>query len=144
MGPLRILIADDNPLIRHQLRTLFEKHADWTICGEATDGLEAVDKATSLRPDVVLLDISMPNLDGLTAVPLMREKAPDSAILILTFHESLNLARIAANAGAWGYITRSLLSTELIPTLETLHAAIEASKSTPAVGVRARKKVHRD
>ena len=133
MEPMRILIADDNPLIRHQLRTLLEKHADWTVCDEAADGLEAVEKAASLHPDVVLLDISMPNLDGLTAAPLMREKAPDSAILILTFHESLNLARIAANAGVSGYITKSLLSTDLIPTLEALHAAVASSDSTTAL-----------
>src|ERR1700733_530799 len=123
MASLRILVADDKPLVRYGLRILVERHDDWIVCGEASDGLEAVEKAADLKPDVVLLDISMPKLDGLSAVPLIREKIPDSDIVILTLHESLDMARIAAKAGARAYVTKSSLSTALIPTIEALQSA---------------------
>ena len=120
---LRILISDDEPLVRTGLRMLLERHQDWTICGEAGDGIEGVEQAVVLKPDILLLDISMPKLDGLSAVPLIREKIPDSDIVILTLHESLEMARIAAKAGARAYVTKSSLSTELIPTIEALQSA---------------------
>jgi DNA-binding NarL/FixJ family response regulator len=123
MISLKILIADDKPLVRCGLRMLVEGHERWIVCGEAADGLEAVEKAANLKPDVVLLDISMPKLDGLSAVPLIREQLPDSDIVILTLHDSIEMARMAANAGAQAYITKSRLSTELMPAIETLRAA---------------------
>ena len=122
MIPLRILIADDQPLVRCGLRLLIGQHDGWTVCGEAADGVEAIEKATELKPDVILLDISMPKLDGLSAVPVIREKVPNSQILIVTLHESVEMARIAANVGAQAYIAKSVLSTELVPTVEALHA----------------------
>lgn len=122
MEPLRILIADDNPLVRCGLRMLIEQHEGWSVCGEATDGLEAVRKATDLKPNVILLDISMPNLDGLSALPIIRQKAPQSEIFILTVHHSVDLARVAADRGARAYIIKSLLTTELVPHIEALAA----------------------
>jgi DNA-binding NarL/FixJ family response regulator len=123
MGPLRILIADDNPLVRCGLRMLIERQEGWSVCGEAADGLEALEKATSLKPDVILLDISMPRLDGLNALPMLREKVPDSEIIVLTLLECVDLARIAAEAGARAYVTKSLLMTDLVPTIEALQHA---------------------
>jgi DNA-binding NarL/FixJ family response regulator len=123
MGPLRILIADDNPLVRCGLRMLIERQEGWSVCGEAADGLEALEKATSLKPDVILLDISMPKLDGLNALPMLREKVPDSEIIVLTLLECVDLARIAAEAGARAYVTKSLLMTDLVPTIEALQRA---------------------
>src|SRR5271156_5814452 len=114
MMSLRILIADDKPLVRTGLRMLLEQHRDWTVCGEAGDGIEAVEQAIALKPDVILLDISMPKLDGLMAAPLIREKVPSAAIIILTLYQSLEMARIAARAGAAAYITKSLLTIELV------------------------------
>jgi two-component system response regulator NreC len=96
------------------LRILVERHDGWIVCGEAADGLETVEQATNLKPDVILLDISMPKLDGLSAMPLIRATIPESDIVILTLHESLEMARIAASAGARAYITKSRLSTELV------------------------------
>jgi two-component system, NarL family, response regulator NreC len=122
MTSLRILIADDKPLVRYGLRILVERHNGWSVCGEAADGLEAIEKAANLKPDMILLDISMPKLDGLSALPLIREKIPDSKILILTLHESLEMARMAANAGARAYVTKSVLSTDLVPAIEALQA----------------------
>jgi two-component system, NarL family, nitrate/nitrite response regulator NarL len=119
VAPLQILIVDDKPHVRSGIRMLLQRHEDWTICGEASDGFEAVEKASELRPDVTLLDISMPKMDGLTALPLIREKSPDSQIIVLTLHESLETARAASRVGARAYITKSLMN-ELLPALEAL------------------------
>jgi DNA-binding NarL/FixJ family response regulator len=127
MESLRILIADDKPLVRTGLRMLLERHKDWTICGEAEDGIEAVEQAVALKPDVILLDISMPKLDGLMAVPLIRERVPDAAIIIVTLSHSLEMARIAAHAGATVYITKSLLTRDLVPAIESLQAERNSS-----------------
>jgi DNA-binding NarL/FixJ family response regulator len=120
---LRILIADDELQIRHALKQIIEQHDGWTVCGEASNGLEAVEKAAQLHPDLVLLDISMPSLDGLSALPRIKQQSPQSGVLILTLHESLDLARLSSSAGAWGYMTKSLASSELVPAVETFEAA---------------------
>ena len=119
MAPLQILIVDDKPHVRSGIRMLLQKHQDWTICGEASDGIEAVRQAEKLKPDVILLDISMPKMDGLTALPLIREKSPESQIIVLTLHESLGTARVASSVGVHAYITKSLIN-ELLPALEAL------------------------
>jgi DNA-binding NarL/FixJ family response regulator len=119
VAPLQILIVDDKPHVRSGIRMLLQRHEDWTICGEASDGVEAVQKAAELQPDVILLDISMPKMDGLTALPLIREKSPESQIIVLTLHESLDTARAASRVGAHAYITKSLMN-ELLPALEAL------------------------
>ncbi len=119
---LRILIADDKPLVRSGLRMLLEQHDGWTVCGEAEDGIEAFEQTNSLEPDVILLDICMPQLDGMKIMPLLRERMPNAAIVVLTMLESLDLARTAAQRGATAYITKSRLTTDLMPTLESLQA----------------------
>jgi DNA-binding NarL/FixJ family response regulator len=119
VAPLQILVVDDKPNVRIGIRMLLQTHQDWSICGEAGDGFEAVEKAAELKPDVILLDISMPKMDGLTALPLIREKSPDSQIIVLTLHESLDTARAASRAGAHAYIAKSLMN-ELLPALEAL------------------------
>ena len=119
MAPLQILIVDDKPHVRSGIRMLLREHQDWTICGEASDGIEAIEQAQKLKPDVILLDISMPKMDGLTALPLIREKSPESQIIVLTLYESLDTARVASGVGARAYITKSLIS-ELLPALEAL------------------------
>ncbi len=126
MTSLRILIADDNPLVRSAIRLLFESHYDWIICGEATNGFEAVEQAAALKPDVILLDIVMPELDGLTAVPLIRQQAPETQIIILTLHESLDMARTAARKGATVYIAKSLITDALVPAIESLQSEMDA------------------
>ena len=101
------------------MRTLLEQHDDWTVCGVAKNGDEAVQKAIELKPDLILLDIEMPKLDGLSACRAIREKVPTSEILILTVYESLDLARIAAESGAWGYVSKSSIS-RLIHAIEAM------------------------
>ena len=126
MAPLQILIVDDKPHVRSGIRMLLQRHEDWTVCGEASDGVEAVQKAAELQPDVILLDISMPKMDGLTALPLIREKSPESQVIVLTLHESLDTARAASRVGAHAYITKSLMN-ELLPALE----ALQPDKNSP-------------
>lgn len=127
MALLRILVADDKPLVRAGIRMLLEPYRNWTVCGEAANGREAIAQAIALKPNVILLDVSMPELDGLTALPLIRQRVPDAAIVIMTLHESLDVARIAADLGVTAYIAKSRCASELIPTMEYLDDASGSS-----------------
>jgi DNA-binding NarL/FixJ family response regulator len=118
MAEVRILIADDSPTVRAGLKLLLQYHEDWTVCGEAEDGQDAVKKAAELKPDVILLDISMPAMDGLSAAELIRRDAPEAEILIVTHFESLDLARYAAQTGVRAYITKSRIGTDLEKAIE--------------------------
>ncbi len=113
MEAVRILIADDSPTVRAGLKLLLQYHENWTVCGEAEDGEDAVKKAAELKPDVILLDISMPTMDGLSAAEIIRRDSPEAEILIVTHFESLDLARYAAQAGVRGYIAKSRIATDL-------------------------------
>src|ERR1700690_918770 len=107
MPPLRILIADDHEVGRHGVRTLLQTHEGWEVCGEAVDGREAVNKAAQLKPDVVVLDIGMPNLNGLDATRDILHDQPDSMVLILTIDETEQIVREVLNAGARGFMLKS-------------------------------------
>lgn len=119
MDMLRILIADDHPAVRRSLRSLVQTHADWDVCGEAFDGLDAVEKAKVLRPDIVLLDISMPNMSGIEATPLIHQAVPQSGILIVSQHDSPEINRLVTEAGAQGYIPKSQVWSQLLPAIES-------------------------
>jgi two-component system nitrate/nitrite response regulator NarL len=126
MPNVRILIVDDNESVRNGLRMFLELHEGFTVCGEAADGLEGIKRAFELKPDVVLLDLSMPNLDGMEATHLIREGSPLTEIVIVTSHESLEAARLAATVGASGFVTKSLVPSNLVPTINEVmrkHAA---------------------
>jgi DNA-binding NarL/FixJ family response regulator len=118
MTQVRILIADDSPTVRAGLKLLLQYHEDWMVCGEAVNGQDAVKKAADLKPDVILLDISMPTMDGLSAAEIIRQQAPDSEILIVTHFESLDLARYAAQAGVRAYISKSRIGSDLERAIE--------------------------
>src|SRR5579862_6062414 len=107
MKNLRILIADDHDLMRRGVRTLLEAHVGWEICAEAPTGREAVSKADELKPDIVILDISMPDLNGLEAARRIRSASPNTEILILSVHYSDQLIREIVDAGVRGYIVKS-------------------------------------
>jgi len=117
---LRILIADDHDLLRRGVKTLLLSHPGWEICGEAKTGREAVTKAEELKPDIVVLDISMPDLNGVEAAKRIRKASPGTEILILSMHYSDQLIREIVEAGIRGYIVKSDSDRDLVIAVETL------------------------
>ena len=117
---LRILIADDHEVARRGIRALLETHAGWEVCAEAKDGRESVELATSLKPDVILLDIGMPNLNGLEAARQILAALPEVAILILTMQDSDQVVREVLRAGARGFLLKSDAGHDLLAAVEAL------------------------
>lgn len=107
MSDVRILIADDHELIRKGLRTALDGHEGWTVCGEAKNGREAVQMANATRPDIVIMDLTMPELNGLDATRRICRDLPNTHVLILTMHDSEQLIHEVLSAGAKGYILKS-------------------------------------
>ncbi len=117
---LRILIADDHEVARRGIRALLESHPEWEVCGEAKDGRETVELAHKLKPDLVLLDVGMPNLNGLEAARQILATSPDLAILILTMHDSDQVVRELLRAGARGFLFKSDAGRDLVSAVEAL------------------------
>lgn len=117
---LQILVADDHEVARKGIRSLLEDHSGWQVCGEAKDGREAVDMAAQLAPDVLLLDIGMPNLNGLDAARQILATNPEARILILTIHESEQVVREVLAAGARGFLLKSDAGRDLVAAVEAL------------------------
>jgi DNA-binding NarL/FixJ family response regulator len=115
---LRILVADDHELVRRGIRGLLRARPGWTVVGEAMNGQEAVEKANRLKPDVVILDISMPDLDGLQATRRIREVVPTTKVVVLTMHDSDQMVRRVLHAGALGYVLKSDLATQLVKAVK--------------------------
>jgi len=120
MSTLRVLIADDHEVARRGIRALLENHPGWEVCGEAGDGREAVNSARRLRPDLVLLDIGMPSLNGLDATRQILAAAPDTRVLILTMHDSDQVVREVLAAGAVGFLLKSDAGRDLVAAVEAL------------------------
>ena len=120
MACVRILIADDHELVRQGLRALLASRPTWEVCGEATDGVEAIEKAAELQPDVVLLDISMPRLSGLQAAALIRRESPASQIVIVSQHDPAEMLPRALEAGARGYVSKSEVGSNLLSLIESM------------------------
>jgi DNA-binding NarL/FixJ family response regulator len=114
------LIADDHDLMRRGVKALLQSRAGWEVCGEAHTGREAVSKAEELKPDVVILDISMPDLNGVDAAKRIRKASPDTEVLILSVHYSDQLIRDILEAGVRGYIVKSDSDRDLVIAVETL------------------------
>jgi DNA-binding NarL/FixJ family response regulator len=113
MKKLRILIADDHGLVRRGARALLQAQQGWRVVGEAANGREAVEKAKEMKPDVAVVDISMPELDGVEVARQILEAVPDAKVLVLTMHESDQMVQRALGAGAHGYILKSDLTDSL-------------------------------
>ena len=103
----RILVVDDNPAIRGALRRILEFNDEWTVCGEAVDGRDGVEKATQLRPDLVVLDLSMPVMNGLEASRLLHQAMPDLPVILCSLHSDDLLQREAAAAGVTAVISKA-------------------------------------
>ena len=120
MKTVRILIVDDHDLMRRGIKALLQSHAGWEVVGEAHTGREAVAKAEELKPDVAILDISMPDLNGIEAARRIRKSAPNTEVLILSVHYSDQLIRDILEAGVRGYIVKSDSDRDLVIAVETL------------------------
>src|ERR1700735_2921176 len=120
MKALRILIADDHDLMRRGLKTLLLAQPNWSICAEAQTGREAVTKSEELKPDIVILDIGMPDLNGLEAARKIRKGSPATEILILSLHQSDQLIRELLDVGVRGYIVKSDSDRDLVAAVESL------------------------
>ena len=118
--PFAILIADAHTVVRRGLRALLETQPGCTICGEASNGSEAVEKAEKHQPDVVILDIGMPEMNGVLATIRIREVAPQARVLVLTMHNSEELIESCLKAGAQGYVLKSDAERDLISAVEAL------------------------
>src|ERR1700752_3514931 len=117
---LRILIADDHEVARQGIRSLLEGHAGWEVCAEAKDGREAVEFANTVNPDLILLDIGMPNLNGLEAARQILASYPELPILILTMHDTDQVVREVLRAGARGFLLKSDAGRDLITAVDAL------------------------
>lgn len=135
MKTVRILVADDHEVVRQGLRRLLEARPGWEVCGEAGTGREAVEKAKNLKPDIVVLDYSMPGLNGTEAARQIVEGAPRTEVLILTMHGSEQLIRSALEAGARGYVLKSDASRDLISAVHALaeHKSFLSSSASGAI-----------
>jgi DNA-binding NarL/FixJ family response regulator len=117
---LRILIADDHEVVRRGLSSLLQAQEGWEVCAEASDGREAVEKAKLLKPDCVILDIGMPNLNGLAATRQLTQHDPTLKIIVLTITDSDHVIREALDAGARGFVLKSDAVRDLVSAIEAL------------------------
>ena len=117
---LRILIADDHEVLRRGLLEMLEQHPDWRVCGEASNGREAVRLALRTMPNVVLLDLLMPEMNGLEATRAIKKELPNTEVLIFTVHESEDLIRDVLAAGARGYVLKTDLTHNVVAAIESL------------------------
>lgn len=120
MSTLKILIADDHDVVRKGLRMLIEEHPGWQLCAEARSGREAVEKAIQLMPDVAIIDVSMPDLNGLEATRQIRKACPNTEVLVVTHHDSDEVAAEVLDAGARGYVLKSDSDRDLVHAVEVL------------------------
>jgi two-component system, NarL family, response regulator NreC len=119
MAKTRILLADDHDVVRSGLRALLRTSPDFAVVGEAVDGEEAVRMAQETKPDVVIMDISMPNLDGIAATKVIKDKLPDVKVVILTVHEDEEYAYQVLRAGASGYVLKNAGKKDIFKAIES-------------------------
>lgn len=138
MRSLRILLVDDHEATKRGLRTLLESRSDWSICGEAADGAEAVAKARELRPDVILMDLSMPRMNGLDATRIIRREVPESKVVIVSQNDPAVVRRQARDLDVAAYVAKADVSQALLPTIDGLadgrNAAVDFAQGPKGEG----------
>lgn len=118
--PYRVLLVDDHAVVRSGLRSLLETEPGLEVCGEATTGMEALEFMKKDKPDLILLDLTMPEMNGLEAARLIHEQSPDTAVLVLSMHFSEEIARDVLRSGARGYVLKSDANPELLTAVERI------------------------
>ncbi len=118
---IRILLADDHSIVRDGLRRIVEEEGAMEVVAEASDGLEAIQKVAASKPDVAVVDISMPGIDGLEVVSRLKDSHPDLPVLILTMHEEAQYVVRAIEAGAMGYLTKQSAPEQLVTAIRRIH-----------------------
>jgi DNA-binding NarL/FixJ family response regulator len=122
MASIRIVVVDDHAVARRGIRSVLSGNPDLEIVGEGVDGEEGVKKAQELRPDMILLDISLPGISGIEAARSIRTICPESLIIFVSQHDSIRIAKDALRAGAHGYVVKSDAGRDLLPAIEKVHS----------------------
>jgi DNA-binding NarL/FixJ family response regulator len=117
---VQVVIADDHDILRSGVRALFESHPHWTVCGEAADGEQAVALVDRFHPDLIIMDVTMPIMNGLQAAAKIREVSPETKIVILSMHESPYITQKALQAGADVFLTKSDAGGKLLQAVDQL------------------------
>ena len=118
MRPLRILVVDDHSAVRRSIRVLLEMRPEWLVCGEAADGIEAIEKAKELAPDLILMDISMPRMDGAAASKVIRQQAPHTEVILVSQNDPPVVDKVAKQTGAVGSVAKATLARDLLLTID--------------------------
>jgi DNA-binding NarL/FixJ family response regulator len=117
---LRILVVDDHDVVRHGVRLILRRQTDWHICGEAENGLEALEKEKELKPDLIILDISMPQKDGLEVAAELKQRNSPAKVLVLSMHDSKELIAALKATGARGFVLKSHAARDLTNAIQTI------------------------
>lgn len=119
---LKVLLADDHKLLRSGLKLLLQRNSGMQVVGEAADGEQAIQLFEQLQPDILLLDLSMPNMDGLACLKEIKSRYPEAKVIVLTMHEDENYIKRAMQAGASAYVPKSAADTDLFKAIEAVEA----------------------